>query len=86
MHVPEATVHENHGIEAWEHQIRRSRQLSIMQTVSQAQSVHRLAQRHFWAGIMLSHGRHDTRAHRLAHRVHHNHTLSTMPVVTNASR
>jgi len=58
MAMPEAAMDEADGPEARKHQIRRSRQFAIMQTVPQSEPVELAAQDKFRAGVLAADGPH----------------------------
>lgn len=60
--MPIAAVNEHDGSVPREDEIRTTRQLSVMQCVSQAALVECRSQKHFRAGILLSNGPHNTTA------------------------
>jgi hypothetical protein len=52
MSVPETSVHENDGIEFWQHNIWFSRKYFIMQFVPKTTSMEEFPYQHFWFGIL----------------------------------
>jgi len=55
MSMPEAPMNENDGSEPGKYQVRGSRKIPIMQTISQTNSVQRPTKLHFRFSIPLTH-------------------------------
>ena len=61
MTVPEAAVHETHGSEPTEDQVRRPRELPIMKTVPEAARMQRAAKDQLWFRVSAADSRHHSR-------------------------
>ena len=69
--VPKTAVHKTHGMETPESKIRRSRQLPIVETVSESARMQGPTENQFWLGILAAYTCHHPRAGFLVYHVDH---------------
>ena len=87
--VPEAAVNETHGSESTKHEVRGTRELAVVQPVSQAACVESPAKSDFGYSVPASNPCHHARASGLVDYVRHlslPHQLRGIPPQTNLAR